>query len=215
MSDSEFLTRLTEDVAYIQKLGDYPKTDNGLTSDALKAWFDKAPEAIKAFLNESLILEIEEKFGSLDAWIEDATKKIDKFVVGSGFMDVAGFNAMEADLNINGHRVVGVSEPEENKDAANKEYVDGKHFTDVSTLTVSGWSGESPPYSQAVSIPRILESDMPHIGPMYSADSETALAEKEAWLLVGSGVAADGIVTFHCFEEKPEVDITIQLEVNR
>lgn len=210
-----YLTKMTEDIAYVSKLGDYPKTDNGLGADELKAWFDKAPEALKAFLNDSLISEIEEKFGSLDEWIEDATKKIDKFVVGSGFMDVAGFNAMEADLNINGHRVTNVSSPTANQDAANKEYVDSKHFSDVSKLTATGWVGGSPPYTQAVSIPRILQSDTPHIGPTYSENATTALAEKEAWLLVGSGIASDGVITFYCFEEKPNTDISIQLEVNR
>lgn len=212
---SSYLTKMTEDIAYVSKLGDYPKTDNGLGADELKAWFDKAPEALKAFLNDSLISEIEAKFGSLDEWIEDATKKIDKFVVGSGFMDVAGFNAMEADLNINLHRVVNVSSPIANQDAANKEYVDSKHFTAESKLTASGWVGSSAPYSQSVSIPRILQSDMPHISPVYSENATTALAEQEAWLLVGSGIASDSMITFRCFEEKPEMDIAIQLEVNR
>lgn len=213
MSDN--LTKLTEDIAYISKLGDYPKTDNNLDSAALKAWFDKAPESIKRFLNNTLIKELDGKFASLDEWIEDTTKKIDKFVVGSGFMDVAGFNSMEADLNINLHRVVNVSTPTDSLDASNKEYVDGKHFTTVSNLSLAGWAGDSPPYSQTVNIPGILESDMPHIFPMYSMNAATALTEKEAWLQVGSGIAGDGFITFYCYEQKPEATISIQVEVNR
>lgn len=64
------ITKLTEDVAQVSKLGDYPRTDNGLSTDELKAWFDKAPIIIKEYLNGSLVPELDKKFGEIDGWID-------------------------------------------------------------------------------------------------------------------------------------------------
>ena len=83
---SEVVRRLTEDVANIQKLGDNPRTDNGMDAAELKAWFDKAPEAIKSFLNESMIPDIERKFRSQDEWADTVDEAINSFVKGEGFV---------------------------------------------------------------------------------------------------------------------------------
>jgi len=50
----ETIPKFTKDIAYISKLGDSPNTDNNLTSDELKAKFDKAGEDIKSWLNEQV-----------------------------------------------------------------------------------------------------------------------------------------------------------------
>lgn len=52
------LTKLTKDMAIIQKLDDEPNDVGGLTAAQLKAKFDEAGETIKAFLNESLLPEL-------------------------------------------------------------------------------------------------------------------------------------------------------------
>ena len=52
------LTKLTKDMAIIQKLEDEPNDVGGLTAAQLKAKFDEAGEAIKAFLNDSLLSEL-------------------------------------------------------------------------------------------------------------------------------------------------------------
>lgn len=49
------ITEFTEDVEVIQKLGDYPNTDDGMNADELKAKFDQAPSAIKRFLNKQVV----------------------------------------------------------------------------------------------------------------------------------------------------------------
>lgn len=53
------LPKMTTAVDNISKLDTRPNAVNGLTADELKAKFDKAPEDIKAFLNERLIPEME------------------------------------------------------------------------------------------------------------------------------------------------------------
>lgn len=48
----ETIPKLTADIAYISKLGDYPNTDDNLTADGLKAKFDQAGLEIQKYLNE-------------------------------------------------------------------------------------------------------------------------------------------------------------------
>ena len=95
-----------------------------------------------------------------------------------------------------------------------KDYADSLHFYKDVLLPASGWSA-SAPYKQTIAVDSILSSDTPHYGVVYSNNTETALAQKEAFALVDDLDTADGSVTFTCFEEKPEVDLTIQMEVNR
>lgn len=52
------LSKLTKDMAIIQKLDDEPNDVGGLTAAELKAKFDEAGEAIKAFLNDTLLDEL-------------------------------------------------------------------------------------------------------------------------------------------------------------
>lgn len=81
-------------------------------------------------------------------------------------------------------------------------------------LPVNGWT-DAAPYTQTVQVAGILETDQPHYGVIYSADTATALAEKEAFAMVDDLDTAAGSVTFTCFESVPAVNLTIQLEVNR
>lgn len=101
-------------------------------------------------------------------------------------------------------------------DAAKAEanaYTDSKRKTWTATITTT-WSG-SDPYTQSVAVSGILESDLPHITPVYSSDNDTALAQKEAWSCVSNAVTAANAITFSCFEDKPATAIPIQIEVIR
>lgn len=84
------------------------------------------------------------------------------------------------------------------------------------TATLSAtWSGTAAPFTQSVTVSGILASDTPHIVPVYSSDNATALQEKEAWNCVSKAVTSAGKITFTCFEEKPEVALSLQIEVIR
>lgn len=207
------LTKLTENVSQVSLLGTYPRTDNNLSIEQLKAWFDKAPEAIKGYLNDTLLPELEAKFDSLDSWVEGADERIDSFATGSGFLLLTG-GTMLGPLNMNLNRLTNVIAPSSPNDAANKNYVDSKHLSSVATLLADGWSEEAP-YTQAVTVAELLATDSPHVAPVYSDDTDTAIKQQEAWGMVSKSVTEDGNITFTCFEGKPEVDIPIQLEVNR
>lgn len=94
-------------------------------------------------------------------------------------------------------------------------YFSERHFFANCLLSAAGWVGEAAPYTQTVQNADILETDRPHYGPIYSENAETALLEKEGWSLIDDLDTAEGSVTFTCFEEKPVVDIMVQLEVHR
>lgn len=51
-------SKLTKDMGIISKLEDEPNDVGGLTAAQLKAKFDEAGEAVKAYLNESLLAEL-------------------------------------------------------------------------------------------------------------------------------------------------------------
>ena len=82
-------------------------------------------------------------------------------------------------------------------------------------LQASSWQGDAAPYTQTVTVKGILHTDNPHYGVVYAVDQDTRLSQKEAFALVDDLETANGSVTFTFFEEKPQTDLSIQLEVNR
>lgn len=123
--------------------------------------------------------------------------------------------AMTGAIAMGGSRVTGLGTPTDAGDASTKGYVDGKHFLATVSLPAAGWAGDAAPYTQTVAVPGILETDTPHYGVVYSGTTEEKASRKEGFSLVDDLDTAAGSVTFTCFEEKPEVDLTVQLEVNR
>lgn len=125
---------------------------------------------------------------------------------------------MTGGVDLGGNGITNLADPTEDTHAANKGYVDtkvaGTHLEAQVTLTAAGWSGNGP-YTQKVNVSGVLASDRVHWGVVYSSNAQTALAEKEAFALVDDLDSAAGSVTFTCFEEKPGVNLTIALEVNR
>lgn len=122
---------------------------------------------------------------------------------------------MTGNINMGDKKVTGLGEPTDGKDAVNKKYVDDKRTLFTVILPANGWIGDSAPFKQTIAVEGIQSEDRPHYGLVYSDDTETALAEKEAWALVDDLDTADGSVTFTCFEDKPEVSVTVQMEVHR
>ena len=102
----------------------------------------------------------------------------------------------------------------ENALKESKEYTDGKHLPLTATITAADWTEELP-YQFTLNAEGIVKDDLPHVTPVYSDILETALEQKESWSMVNRAKANDGSITFYCFEDKPTVDIPIQIEVNR
>ena len=128
-----------------------------------------------------------------------------------------GSVAMTADFNMGDNKVINVADPENDTDAVNKKYADSKRLILNVNLDSDSWAtttGEAP-YTQRVAVAEILATDKPHYGIVYSSDVETAKAEKDSFALVDDLDTEDGAIIFTAFEERPEVDLTLQLEVNR
>ena len=83
------------------------------------------------------------------------------------------------------------------------------------TLTAAGWQGAAAPYTQTVAVAGILVTDTPHYTAVYSGTNDQKIAQQEAWSMVSEDSTANGSITFVCFEDKPEVDLALQLEVIR
>ena len=163
-----------------------------------------------------------------DDAIQKAQKTADDAVTAAGNAKTAADNAQTTANTANstandalpkaGGTMTGalnVLDPTENAHAANKGYVDGKRAVFTTTLTANDWEGDAAPYTQRIGIEGILSTDRPHYGAVYDEDQDTRLAQKEAFAMVDDLDTEDGVVIFTCFEDKPEVNIPIQLEVNR
>ena len=123
--------------------------------------------------------------------------------------------AMTGPIAMGGNKVTGLGEPEDAGDGATKGYVDGKHFLATVSLPAAGWAGDAAPYTQTVLVEGILETDRPHYGVIYSGTAEEKGLQKEGFALVDDLDTGLNSVMFTCLEEKPEADLTVQLEVNR
>lgn len=82
------------------------------------------------------------------------------------------------------------------------------------SLPASKWTGNGP-YTQAVSVAGILADDRPIFGPVYAGTNDEKIEQSIMAGFVSSCETAAGSVTFTALLAKPEVDLTMQLEVIR
>lgn len=80
------------------------------------------------------------------------------------------------------------------------------------TITTN-WEGTSAPYTQTITVQGIKASDTPVVGPIYSNDLQTALLQQAAWTKISKIVTDVNKIIVICFEEKPDIDIPIQIKV--
>lgn len=94
--------------------------------------------------------------------------------------------------------------------AVNQEYVD---TTAVSaTLPAAGWAG-SGPYTQTITVATLTDGRRCRVYPAYGDDAAANLPMKEACGCVSYSKREGQIITFTCLEDKPAVDISVQLEL--
>lgn len=214
-----------------KKVGFTDIVDNLNTNDANLPLSAKQGVEIKKSFNE-LSVNTEEAVSNMNQSVNELIQSVNganntatnAYNMAENALEVAeskmssdGSVAMEKDFDMGENKIVNVLTPENPADAANKEYVDSKRLTATVSLKSTGWATTtgSAPYYQTVDVAAVLASDTPHWGVVYSISDSIRLAEKNAFALVDEMEAEDGSVTFTCFEEKPDVDLTIQMEVNR
>ena len=122
-------------------------------------------------------------------------------------------DTMAGALSMGGFGITNLAFPRESGDGATKGYVDSRRLVLRASVPVS-WTG-SGPYVQQVAVPGLLETDTPHVAPVYADDGLTAIAQKDAWDCISQAQALNGALKLVCLEERPQREISILLEVNR
>ena len=96
------------------------------------------------------------------------------------------------------------------------ELQSSKATTATYTATISTtWTGENAPYTQSIAVSGIKTTDNPLVDILLNDSSEIAIKEQEEYAKVSRIQTSDGSILITCFEEKPEVEINIQLKVVR
>ena len=91
-----------------------------------------------------------------------------------------------------------------------------KATTTTYTATISTtWTGEQAPYTQSISVSGILSTDNPLVDIILNNDNEIAKSEIENYGKISRIQTTDGSITVTCLEDKPEVEMNIQLKVVR
>lgn len=180
--------KLTDDIAYISKLGDSPNADDGLSSEELKAEFDRGVLALQTYLNETLV----EKLNA------DVIGKLNNILSSSGNIYTGG--TMAGELNMNGYPLSGLRTPVSANDAASKAYVDSKHNAAVATLPVSGWANNE----QTVSVQGIASNAHVIVTPA----PETWVAYTEAGVVCSE--QGRNMLTFTCLDV-PETSVSANI----
>lgn len=80
------------------------------------------------------------------------------------------------------------------------------------TFTAAGWSSVVP-YTQTVAVEGITELLNPRIDLKVSENVATGKKEEIAFSYFTRVTTGDGILTAYCYETKPDIDVTIMIEV--
>lgn len=80
------------------------------------------------------------------------------------------------------------------------------------TFTADGWSSVVP-YTQTVAVEGITELLNPRIDLKVSENVATGKKEEIAFSYFTRVTTGDGILTAYCYETKPDIDVTIMIEV--
>jgi hypothetical protein len=85
----------------------------------------------------------------------------------------------------------------------------------TATISASAFEGTSAPYTQKVEVDGILATDTPDVGAVLDDDLDTAIRQREAFGGISNIRTGDGYLTVFCYEDKPLVDIPIQIRIIR
>lgn len=216
------IPKFEEDIEILSKLGDYPGSDNNLSTAGFKAKFDEAAVKFKNYINNVLIPNLDMIVdvrallnGILDKTLKVADKAADAKATGealSSKLDKAGGN-MTGNIDMGKRKITNVADPTTDGDAVNKAFVEKRNTKDVSvTLLASGWSAAAP-YTQSVAVEGLTDKLRAKAYPAWPEDAEAELALRDETVKVSSCRRSGSTMTFRCLEEKPELDIPVTVEV--
>lgn len=78
------------------------------------------------------------------------------------------------------------------------------------TISAANWTGDAAPYSQTITVSDMTSNWVPGLPSIVASDTmETNQSMQAALSCVSQITSADGTLTFICYENKPESDMTI------
>ena len=88
-------------------------------------------------------------------------------------------------------------------------------LTKTVNLASTDWTGASAPYSQTVSVSDILSTDTPFVDVSVSDTAATGIDQIEQFGYISKATTGSGSMTFYCYEEKPDINLTVNIKVVR
>jgi type I restriction-modification system DNA methylase subunit len=83
------------------------------------------------------------------------------------------------------------------------------------TIYASAFDGATAPYKQTIKVSGILATDTPDIGVVLDDVVATALKQKDSFGSISRITTGNGSITVWCYEDKPSVDLPIQIRIIR
>ena len=97
----------------------------------------------------------------------------------------------------------------------NKAEAKATTLTLTTTIVASAFEGKTAPYTQKISLSGVKGTDNPLVGVVYSNNTATALDQQDSWSSVSRIETGDGYIIVSCYEDKPTVNIPIQVKIVR
>lgn len=200
------IERLTEDLAFISKMGDNPKTDDGITTEQFKAEFDKAALLIQRYVNDVLAKEIDSLLDK-EPTHGPVISVCGKYADGNGNVTISAENVgavaksggtMTGELKMSGNKISGIAAPTAGADVASKAYVDGRRVTWSGIISASAWSGNTA----TVTANGVTSDNIVIVG---AAPGSVAAWQEAGVVCTGQGANK---LTFTC-DEKPDTSLTV------
>ena len=81
------------------------------------------------------------------------------------------------------------------------------------TIPFADWTGNTAPYTQTVNVAGLTAAMCPIMDLVQSNTIETAQSQLDAYSCINRATTADSSLTLMCYYAKPDVDLTVHLEV--
>ena len=97
----------------------------------------------------------------------------------------------------------------------NKAEAKADTLTLTTTIVASAFIGNTAPYTQKINLDGVKASDNPLVGVIFSDTPTVALEQQDSWSSVSRIQTGDGYILISCYEDKPAVNIPIQVKIVR
>lgn len=210
-------TQFSTDVKNLENLGtNRPNKDLGLSGLQLRQKFDKAVSDLKAFINGTLIAELESSQGAGNIGIttpagmqsQTVQQAISELNTKAGVLPDGAVTTGKIASNAVTTGKIATGAVTEAKISANA-------VSTVYTATVgTGWTGSAAPYTQTVTVNGITADDKPIIDIVPSDNYAAAQQQLDAWAEVYRITTAANSITVYSHSAS-NVSIPIQIRAIR